>query len=405
MHRVTWDTTTLPDDPIDHLTGWKPASLADWNGLESEWQAVNPGRTDNSPGILGAMKDSGQFNVGAEGQFYWIPGAQASYRWGDRYFYWGDDHGWRYLGPDINIRCYVASGERTYGYFVSWKNGAGIACSQAWWDAYTTFQLRVDSVPECCGIFKVSATYEVPSFATLYVPDPGDRYANGFRGTSTTQRRDLRDLDCNTGRGHTPCPIDLHEWAGTETAAPAGTSHKPMTQDLMPTLAVPAKPACTNSVGLPKLCTASGDGYSENAFMAWINDNIPNPGQPSPVPVAAPTMSQVSPNALRCPAAGWTGTTAAAGPAVPAGTTWSATFAMPNASGATSRSVVLGPDDNLDPTTMASEGGFRTDRPYRITCTVSARWANLVNSGTAVSNSYQVSPDGTGWKLSPVPAG
>jgi hypothetical protein len=54
---------------------------------------------------------------------------------------------------------------------------------------------------------------------------------------------------------------------------------------------------------------------------------------------------------------------------------------------------------------MASEGGFRTDRPYRITCTVSARWANLVNSGTAVSNSYQVIPDGTGWKLSPVLAG
>lgn len=62
------------------------------------------------------------------------------------------------------------------------------------------------------------------------------------------------------------------------------------------------------------------------------------------------------------------------------------------------------PGEELNPTTMASAGGFRTDQPYKITCTVSARWANLVNSGMAVSNTYQLRPDGTGWKLTQVPA-
>jgi hypothetical protein len=401
MHRGTWDTATLPADPIDHLTGWKPASLADWNALETDWQAVNPNRSARSPGILGAMQDSGQFKAGNTNQFYWIPGAQATYRWTIyRYYQWGGIQGWRYGGPNINVRCYVAGADkRTETYFVSWQDGAGIACSQAWWDAYATYDLYVNPVQQCCGIFDISARYYIPDFNTLYVPDPARPGTSGFLGDSSTQRRDLRDLDCNTSRGYTPCPVDLKEWEGSQTAAPEGTSHQPMTQDLMPTLAVPANPACTNSIGLPKLCTSSGNGYNDSAFMAWVNDNIPNPSLPSPTPVAAPTMSQVSPNSIRCTPADWTGTNPTVGPAIPADTTWSAAFPTPNASGARTRSVATGPAEDLNPTTMASAGGFRTDQPYRITCTVSARWANVVNSGTSVSASYQLSPNGTGWSL------
>ena len=392
MNQGTWDTTTLPNVGISSLTGWKPASLTDWNGLEADWQAVNPTRTDTSPGILGAMRDSKQFgHVGEADRLYWIPGAKASFRWGTGKVDGHPNDTFTYTGPDIAVRCYVS------GTSVNWKNGAGVACSQDWWNAYSGQSFTWVKACKYCA--DVAATYTAPSPGKQFVPAPGP-----FQAASTTYVVDTAARYCDRYyKYYHVCGLNLKKWNDSPVAMPTGQATPSLTAHLMPALAVPEAAACTNSIGLPKLCTSSGDGYSDSAFVHWVNETIPNPDQPPPAPAGPPTISQPKPNGTQCTAAAWTGTNPTVGAPVPTDTTWTASFSTRNAAGEKTRTVVQGPNEELNPTTMASGGGFRTDQPYQLTCTVSARWANLVNTGTATSSQFQLSPEGGGWVLTQVP--
>ena len=79
-------------------------------------------------------------------------------------------------------------------------------------------------------------------------------------------------------------------------------------------------------------------------------------------------------------------------------TTWTGQWSVPGTGGATVRTVQVPTGQPLDDTTFATGGGFPATAPFTLICTVSGRWTNLVNTGSAQSTVYQVTPHGeSGW--------
>jgi hypothetical protein len=52
---------------------------------------------------------------------------------------------------------------------------------------------------------------------------------------------------------------------------------------------------------------------------------------------------------------------------------------------------------------FATDAGFSASLPFRVMCTVNARWSELANSGSARSALYQVTPNGASAVLTRVP--
>ena len=65
-----WSTTTLPATPYAGISGWEPASLADWNALEADHVWVSPA----SANLVVAMQGTKVFNNLGDLAPFWIPG-------------------------------------------------------------------------------------------------------------------------------------------------------------------------------------------------------------------------------------------------------------------------------------------------------------------------------------------
>jgi hypothetical protein len=159
-------------------------------------------------------------------------------------------------------------------------------------------------------------------------------------------------------------------------------------------------------VGVPQLCAPVGGATptaEDKPFETWIDDTIPNPSLPSPAAKAAPKI-KVDGNTAQCVSGGWEappkdwsygGTSALA-------TTWTATSGTTSYTAPAGASSVLA-GDKLDLPAFATAAKFGSSTPFALTCTVSARWERLINTGTALSDSYQVTPKGSSYVLTQVP--
>ena len=73
-------------------------------------------------------------------------------------------------------------------------------------------------------------------------------------------------------------------------------------------------------------------------------------------------------------------------------TTWTGQWPRPNADGHTSRTITLPAGERLYDHAFAVDDGFPGSEPYRLTCTVNARWTKLANVGSAPSAEHEITP-------------
>jgi hypothetical protein len=158
---------------------------------------------------------------------------------------------------------------------------------------------------------------------------------------------------------------------------------------LMPALAVPTRPECTNTIGLPKLCTSGADS---NLFASWIDTTIPDPDAQGPI-VTGPALLAQHDQQSTCTAAGWDSTHSDTfGDLQLIDTTWTGQWATPNADGHITRTIEQPADKPLDDSSFATDDGFATTAPYQLTCTINARWTKLANITSAQSAEHDVIP-------------
>ena len=360
-----WSTTTLPATPYAGISGWEPASLADWNALEANHVWVSPA----SANLVVAMQGTKVFNNLGDLAPFWIPGQTIDVGFQNRTVdINGTDTTFHYTGPKLFLRCGV------YNASIDTQAG-GIACSDAWWQAAARVLVTGDANRN------YQASYSAPGFIAK-------SSTQNFGGTPpSTVDFDL--VDSTLHGGITYC--------GTGSTC-TGTTY---VRRIMPVAPVPTGPDCTNTIGLPKLCTA---GPNDAAFKQWVADNIPNPDAPAPEPGAAPTMTQAA-HATSCASGAWTTNPSPTyGSVVALPTTWTGQWSVPGTGGATVRTVEVPTGQPLDDTTFATGGGFPATAPFTLICTVSGRWTNLVNTGSAQSTVYQVTPHGANGVLTRRPA-
>ncbi len=368
-HQQNWEVSTYSGaaKDIDGLDTWHPATLIDWNDLEREWQYSSPGRTDTSPGILGAMTQSKEFS--SVERLFWIPQAHftsvfESARWEVPRFPLVSAV--VSLEP-ITVRCFVAPTTPD-----TWQFNAGIACSSSWWSHYVTVTLHFDGMRPYQDrfIYEWSAEYQVPV---------------DQRTSPLAPLRGFAHQSCLLGR---PCHLNEINWQGkSPIAGPFGRPISNAAADTMPVTALPDNAACTNTFGAPKLCTASGHGYSDGQFTRWLDDVLPNPSQPSPIAAAQPTVQPGTAGTLTCDPDWAEKSSPEWGPLVETDTSWTATAPVPPASASRIFTATTNADQPITATDISGPLGNPT---FRVTCTVTARWARLSNTTEAASATYQV---------------
>jgi hypothetical protein len=367
-HQQSWEVSTYSGaaKEIDGLDTWHPATVIDWNDLEREWQYSSPGRTDASPGILGAMTQSKEFsNVE---RFFWIPQAQFSsiFERGRVQFPPAPPVSAVLSIEPITVRCFVAPTTPD-----TWRFDAGIACGPSWWSHYATATVHFEG-QRLIGnkiYYSWRAEYQVPA----------------------DQR--TSPLSALRGAAHAECPLSQYcylnvvNWLGSPIAAPLGRSISTASADTMPVTALPDNAACTNTFGAPKLCTASGPGYSDERFARWLDDVLPNPSQPSPIAAGQPTVRPGAAGTLSCDPNWAEKSSPQWGPLVETETYWTATAPVPPASASKVFTETTPGDQPINTADISGPLGSST---YRVTCTATARWARLSNTTEAASATYQV---------------
>ena len=332
----------------EHFVGWRIATTEDWNDL---WNSIREAGL-GGPNVLQAMDKSGAFTGilptsegprETSGSLWALPNA----------FYWIPGETKEMTGPGLftgpytaTVRCYVEE------YFT---DGGGIVCSRA-------YQV---SNPGLTGIF-----------APAMVLSSGAKVLNSVstEGILANRRPGGQALTAWT-------PVEPIEWAIPVPDSITVDGHQE---------------SCLSALGLPRPCGRN--------FSNWMDQTIPDPSQPSPEPTGQPAMAENG-SATACNAHGWAAGPPELGKVESLPTTWTAQWPTPNASGATTRSLDVPAGQPLNDATFATDGGFTVSQPFRVTCTVNARWAELVNAGSAQSPRYQVTSNGSGYTLTRVPAG
>ncbi len=387
----TWHDTALKNPVYDGLEGWKPASLADWTQLQAGYGRAHDGATN----LLDGLNASEVFTDPVA--TYWIPEQTAG----------GlklpvpdpaDDRRlpiprWHYSPrAELTMRCFVAGGS------------PGIGCSQDWLDHRVSRKL--ESGP---GKYKFGPPAVISSWTVQGPGGPGmsdvtfqgDTVAPPFTCSDHDPAQNCWPLDRylpegetlpgyfqGVGLGDNPLRTSV-----VPVARPLKTYDPPeVNQRLMPALAVPTRPECENPIGLPKLCTS---GTDSELFTSWVNTTIPNPDEQGPIATGPPSVDQPN-NAYgttTCTAAGWESTHSDTwGDLHLIDTTWTGQWSTPNADGHTTRTINLPADERLDDHAFAVDDGFRASEPYRLTCTVNARWTKLANVGSAQSAEHDITP-------------
>ena len=429
----TWSTS--PDKTIsyDGFSDWKPAVLKQWNNLAKGYAGGHhcPG-TD----LFACMQNAGFVNVS---DVYWMPqqsvgGLKLNAPTTDQLTVEGNvghEFGFHYAGPDLTLRCFVPAD--TALHF-----DPPFACSQEYLDRVNDV---VDPSANEPGLptarytihwkFGGALGQDLSSYTFTYVATNPFNGEGKYRFDDATQTYPAWINEAPTGR--LPPYLDPVKIAaptycnGGAFGAdyPCGDktemtySPPEATEWLWYTRTVPttntATQRCVNSVGVPQLC-APVDGATptaeDAAFESFINNTIPNPSLPSPVAKATPTI-KVEGNTAQCLSAGWEAPPAGwtYGGASPLATTWTATSGASSYTAPAGATSILA-DDKLDLHAFATAASVATatkaakfdpTKPFALTCTVSARWERLTNTGTALSDSYQVTPKGSSYVLTQVP--
>ena len=391
----TWHDSALKNPVYDGLEGWKPAGLADWTQLQAGYGRAHGGATD----LLDGLQASEVFTDPVA--TYWIP-EQTN---GGLTL---PTNSILYQGYKIAYRPYSSLSELTMRCFVA-GGSPGIGCSQDWLDHHVgsaEFDFENNGVgvvswkvqgPDGPGMgdvtFQADTTGTQPAFScrkqyaaagcwvlNRYLPD-GETLPGYFQPVV------LGDHSLNSpGSG-------LIGSIPSKQPPPKTYDPPEVDQRLMPALTVPDRAECKNPIGLPKLCTSGADS---ELFTSWVNTTIPNPDEQGPIATGAPSVDQRpshSYGTTTCTPAGWESTHSDQwGDLHQIDTTWTGQWSTPNADGHTTRTINLPADEPLDDRAFAVDDGFRATEPYRLTCTVNARWTKLANVGSAPSAEHEITP-------------
>jgi hypothetical protein len=421
----TWTSDPNKTITYDGFNGFKPARLDQWENLQkAEVAGHGCGGTID---LYACMEKSGFKNVAGT---YWMPqqsvgGLKLPVPDTDALGvlgYGGNLYPFSYAGPDLTLRCFVDAQDALHI--------EPFACSQSWFSE--TAGVREAASKDRHGdlseyIIKWGfAVGNFPDVASNAYTFQYDTY-NPYSGTGTY------GYDSTTGSypawinqppyGGFPAflgPLEIpvvkycqpKKSGGEYPCGRTDTTYSPKatTEQLWQTAPVNTTNSktqqCVNTVEVPQLC-APINGASPTAedqpFESWINNTIPNPSLPSPVAKAAPTIKDVG-GTPQCGSGGWE--------PVPAGwtygepralaTSWTGTSGAMNFTTPAGASSILA-DNKLDLHAFLTAAKFDPTKPFLLTCTVSARWEKLVNTGSALSANYQVTPKGSTYVLTQVP--
>lgn len=420
----TWSTDPNKTISYDGFGGLKPARLAEWDNLNKGFEE---GHHCVAVNLFACMQSAGFKNVS---DVYWMPQQSAS---GlklqpptDRQLTVegnvGHEFAYHYGGPDITLRCFVNAQ-------IAIHFDPTFACSQAYLNQVNQVvdaSAKEPSLP--------IATYTIHWKFTGALSQDLSSYTLGYEATNPYNGDAKYGFDDGTQtypawvneppNGKLPPYLDPIEIAPPSYCSggvfkadypcgdKAAVTYSPpeATEWLWYARTVPTQNTstqrCVNSVGVPQLC-APVDGAAPTAedqpFESFIDNTIPNPSLPSPAAKAAPTI-KVEGNTAQCFSAGWeappTGWTY--GGTSPLPTTWTATSGGSSFTAPAGASYVQA-GDKLDLSAFATAAKFDPTKPFTLTCTVSARWERLINTGTALSDNYQVTPKGSSYVLTQVP--
>jgi hypothetical protein len=427
MATGTWKTDPNKTGTYDNLSGWKPAGLAEWTSLLTSSIQTNdgscPGSVHSPNDLFDCMSSSGQF-AHVSGIF-WLPQQKASGlklpapttisvlgNGGNRYAF-------EFGGPDLTLRCFVDATPSQY---------SPIACGQDWISrhgAVTKQTAESEHTSEATYTiqwgFNVTGLTLPPTTFGYYYIEPYAQTAPGYAFDDKTQAYPAPINTAVTGALPfflEPIKISVlktcNGFFSTEymcddsdkTYAPQATP-----EGLWQTLAVPTTQSstqqCVNTVGVPQLCAPVNGAKptaEDQSFEAWINNTIPNPSLPAPEAKDRPTITAAGTGA-QCNSLGWKAAPAnwTYGPVRAQPTTWTATDGTKSYTSPTGSGTPAGNGDTLDLKAFATAAGFDAGTPFQLTCTVNARWEGLVNSGSASSATYQVTPKGATFVLTQVP--
>jgi hypothetical protein len=427
MATGTWETDPKATGAYDDLPGWKPAGLAERTNLLQSSAQTNgsscPGSVHSSNDLFGCMADSGQFSHVSG--IFWMPQQTGT----DLKLpaptditvlgYGGNRYPFEYGGPGLTLRCFVDAASSAY---------SPLACSQDWIDHHSKVtEQTVSSEHSSEATYTIKWGFNVAgvplpasTFGYYYIepygqtdPDYGfDQKTSAYPAPINTKATDpfpifLQPLKIGvlkTCNGYLSseymCDDSVKSYAPKET-----------TEQLWQTLTVPttnsATQQCVNTVGQPQLCAPANGAKAtaeDGAFESWINNTIPNPSLPGPEATGRPTIKAEGTSA-RCTSGGWKAAPAnwTYGSVSAQPTTWSATDGTKSYTSPTGPSTPSGNGNTLDLHAFATAAGFDPTKPFQLTCTVNARWEHLVNSGSADSALYQVTPSGSTYVVTEVP--
>jgi hypothetical protein len=453
MRHGTWSTQPQAGS-YDGFGDWKPATNEQWQNLELGVAQTTPacarglahveppssGKTSSGSPVVDpavalagtnvfcAMNASTQpdgsraFNY-QPGSVYWIPRESVTGLTlpvvdakGKQMVVYGhtSTYPYYYAGPDLSLKCFVLAAS-TFR--------APVVCSKEAWDQIVSGTLETDGATNTVGsahyfitwcfepgIFPGADLGQCTFSSVQYAPYEENVYNfdDARHAYKATIDRPVQGAYPEFLRGTT---YDILHYTGETfgfkvTAKTVSVSSRGFEEGLWQARSVATKNTntqqCVNTVGLPQLCAPIGGAKptaEDQPFESFINDTIPNPAEPSPAARAAPTIKEVGGNA-QCDSGGWH--------AAPPGWTYGAVTPLPTSwtgtSGLASYTTPAGGgSDTLDLQAFASAAKFDSTKPFLLTCTVSARWQHLINTGTALSATYQVTPRGSTYVVTQVP--
>jgi hypothetical protein len=430
MATGTWQTDPNKTGSYDAFDGWKPARLDEWQSLQKgaaqALSSCNSGSVVSLSVFTCMAQYSGLFTH-YSGTF-WMPGQQATglklpapdFSVLSVLGYGGNRYQFEYGGPDLALRCF-ATGEPS-GY-------TPFACSQDWLDHHVAItKATAESEHTLEATYTVQWGFQVPGVSLppwslgYYYLEPINQTGD-YAFDATNQAYPLRINDTPDPTPALPFFLQSFQMhalkvcdgsAGTHymcAAADFPYAPKETTEKLWQTLTVVTTNTdtqqCVNTVGVPQLCAPRGNAKptaQDQPFENFLNETIPNPSQPSPAPTGHPSI-KLDGGTAECAPAGWKAPPDnwAYGKVSPLPDTWTATSGGAAYTTPTSPNALVRLDDKLDLHRLVKTAGFDATQPFQLTCTVNARWDHLVNTGSAISAVYQVTPVGSGFVVTRVP--
>ncbi len=417
MNKGTWSSTNATTT-YDGLSGWQPATLADWQSLSTLAKTAYgtciidkfPHYGNNFFCYLEQAKD--QF-VLHNGSFYWIPGQSSdsvklptTSADGQQMTVLGNGgrtYPYSYTKPTLTLRCFVE-------VLPSNDGSSPLACGQDWIDNHVVgTETANDPGTISDPFYKIDWTFKSGSFPGNVNTKFGYAYFSPYYDTDG-------DYAYNSDAGTYPALINtavggdypaflnpitfsvVTKWESCYAAThscPAATDSKTVSPPdaelgLWPVLHVPTTAQCVTTTGVPKLCTANTTAapHQSDRFDAWVADNIPDPNIQVPVPKAQPGVA-VNGNTATCNSAGWDAPPTANwqwGGVTDLATTWTGS----DGPGGTISKTVTTDNPSLDLAKFAKDANFPANSSYQLTCVLSARWKLLANAGTVSSPTVDI---------------